>query len=274
MTTIDWSSLLGPYTPNARGGKLLKYKVIKDPHGEGQVLLLCGPAEVADEIKIVASAVCVEAALSDDGKKTWTHAFRFAGVVPASVTELADLLKLALSIPSPGQVDRCMALDWYTVPNEDDELIHTRAGELINFTKHASHPDYSNSRNCRREMIATLADFIQRHPRYSVATAMVAAPGHLADGNSFGEKLAREVAAKAGISFVESTSPGGPRERQFDTKQDLSEAFTVNGTLSGTVIVLDDVYQSGGSATGAAAAARRAGATTVVFLAVARTIRK
>lgn len=266
---IDFN--LPPYLPNRRGGKLSSYEVRDNKNGKpGEVVLFCGPDEVADQLVDTFGEACTPRALTDKGRKKWTHAFEFPAGVPESATDLLDLLTHAVSIPAPEYVDHAIALDWYTVPDEDD-LVHTDMGNCINWTKHATHPEWGNSRRARARMLRQLVLFIQEHPLYADATAIIACPGHKGDGQSFGEVMAREVATKVGIPFVESRS-AGPRPAQKEVKQDLSEAFTVDAALSGRVIVVDDVYQSGGSARGAGAAARRAGATSVVSLAVARTI--
>ncbi|WP_411699164.1 hypothetical protein [Conyzicola sp.] len=273
MTTIDWGALMSPYPHDGRGGKLLSYAIKPPKDKPGEMLLLCGPEEVADQIWNAAGAICGQATLSEKGKKKYTHAIYFPGGVPDFIKDLAEMLTTCLSIPAPDHVDLAVALDWYNQPDEEGEIVRTTAGYWIWTTKHASHPEFSNSRTSRRQMIAALVTFIESHPLFAEAEAIVTAPGHDADGKSFGEVLAREVAKRVGIPFVESSSPG-PRAAQKETPLDLSDVFTVQSQLSGTVIVLDDVFHTGGSATGAAAAARRAGATTVLSLVVARTIRK
>jgi hypothetical protein len=253
---------------DTRGGKVTKYTVIPTSDG-GEALLLCCPEWIGKQVEVAIGETRVP--LKEETAKDYTHGFRFKNGVPLEIRNLAENLTYVLSIPAPEYVDFVVALDWYTLPDDEtDELVHTAAGNWINWTKHASHPEYSNSVRSRRTMIHHLVGFIMEHPLYANATAIIAAPGHLGDGKSFGEGLARQVAKEAGISFLESTAK--PRTAQFVQKQDLTNAFTVAGALSGTVIVVDDVYQSGGSASGAAAAARRAGADTVLTLTVARTI--
>lgn len=253
MSFIDL--YLPPYFPDSRGGKLERHIVKPVKNRPGEMLYLCGPDEVADQIWNVAGAICGKARLSDEGKKKYTHAIYFPGGVPDFVLDLAALLTNCLSIPAPDQVDCALAIDWYNQLDDEGEIVRTTAGYWIWTTKHAPHSEWSNSLTSRRLMINCLVDFIRAHPLLADATAIVTAPGHDADGLSFGEVLAREVAGKVGIPFVESTSPG-PRPAQKETPQDLSSTFTVTAPLSGTVIVLDDVFHTGGSATGAAAATR------------------
>ncbi|WP_130178686.1 hypothetical protein [Cryobacterium sp. SO1] len=248
-----------------------RYKISANSREKpGDLLFLCGPHEAYEQIANLADSRFRARELTESGTKNWTHVLEFPAGVGPDVRQLLGILTEVLSIPCPEFVDIAIALDWYTVPGGED-LVHTEMGDCINWTKHATHPEWSNSRRARQRMVGGLSEFISSHPLYSSAETIIAAPGHLGDGESFGEILAREVARRVGIKFVESRSDG-PRPAQKEVKQDLSHSFEVDLALWGTVIVIDDVYQSGGSARGAGAAARRAGANSVFSLAVARTI--
>lgn len=263
---IDWRGLQW----DSRGGKAVKWETRRVRGGVG--LLVECPEWVAAQIDLFFGDECKRAHLKEETAEEYTHGWLFPGGEPADLARLLDLLVRALSIPTPNHVDVAMALDWYYQPGEDG-VEKTEKGYWIWTTKHAKEPTWSNSRKSRREMVAATVDFIHQHPLYANATAIIAPPGHKADGMSFGEEFAREIARLVGIPYVESTSTG-PREQQKEAPQDLTNAFSVQGRLSGDVIVLDDVYRSGGSASGAAAAARRAGADRVLVLTVARTIRR
>lgn len=265
--SIDWRNLQW----DSRGSKIAKYEIREVR--EGVALLAECPSWIAEQIDQTFAGACARANLKEETAKEYSYGWLFPEGAPEDLDDVIEMLTLVLSIPAPDHVDVAVALDWYKQPNGELELEHTRAGYWIFTTKHAKEPTWSNSRKSRREMIAQLVAFIETHPLYRNATAIVTAPGHKADGQSFGEVLAREVAARVGIPFVESTSPG-PREQQKENPQDLTDTFTVEEDLSGDVIVLDDVYHTGGSASGAAAAAKRAGAERVFTITVARTIRR
>lgn len=265
--TIDWESLRW----EQRGDKIAKHRIASAP-GEAALLVSC-PSWIADQIAMTYSPDCERRPVADIAAKDFNHGFRFVGSAPDGLSDLVTVLSTVLSIPAPQYVDVAIALGWYTQPNDKGELEQAKAGYWIHTTKHASHPEWSNSRNSRREMITSLVGLIQTHPLYAGATAIIASPGHLADGQSFGEVLAREVAKKVGLPFVETSAPDPRPEQKEGETQDLTNTFTVASPLSGDVIVLDDVYRSGASASGAAAAAKRAGADRVFALTVARTIR-
>lgn len=261
--TIEWWE--------QRGDKIAKHRIASAP-GEAALLVNC-PSWIGDQIAMTYAPNCERRPVAEIVAKDFNHGFRFEGSAPEGLADLVTVLSTVLSIPAPQYVDVAIALGWYTQPNDEGALEKAKAGYWINTTKHASHPEWSNSRNSRREMITALVGLIQTHPLYAGATAIIASPGHLADGQSFGEVLAREVAATVGLPFVETSAPGPRPEQKEGETQDLTNTFTVASSLSGDVIVLDDVYRSGASASGAAAAAKRAGADRVFALTVARTIR-
>ncbi len=264
---INW----GDFRWEKRGDKIATYRVVGWQGGTA-VLLDC-PDWIRDQIEKIYGSACERRDPAASVAEDFNHALFFPLGAPDGLDETLALLSNVLSIPAPDHVDVAVTLDWYTQPDNEGDLAHTPAGYWIHTTKHASHPEWSTSRNSRRLMVNALTETIKAHPLYAGATAIVASPGHLADGRSFGEILAREVAAKVGIPFVETTAPGERAQQKEGAARDLTQEFTVQGVLSGDVIVLDDVYHTGSSASGAAAAAKRAGADRVHSLTVARTIR-
>lgn len=259
------------YRWDGRGERIAEW-VVAPGNPRGHALILKCADWVADHVEAIYGSTCSAVPLTEEAAKRYTHAFLFENGVPADLDQVLEMLSTVVTIPAPDHVDLAITLDFYNRPDEEGELQRTNAGYWIWTTKYAKEPTWGNSRNSRRKMIAALVGAISTHPILANASAIISAPGHLADGKGFGEVLAREVAGIVGIPYVETTSPG-PRPQQKETPQDLTDVFTVQSFLSGTVIVLDDVFHAGGSASGAAAAARRAGAERVISLTVARTIR-
>ncbi|WP_353828119.1 hypothetical protein [Agromyces sp. SYSU T0242] len=255
---------------DGRGDRLANYEI--STFRNRPALFVSCPPWIASQIDAMLGADCERCELPRSFADEFTDGWLFDVEIPDGLEDALEMLSTVLSIPAPDHVDVAITLDLYNRPDDDGDLQRTTPGYWIWTTKHATEPTWSNSRNSRRLMIAALVRVIIEHPLLANATAIVTAPGHEADGNSFAEVLAREVASRVGIPFVETTSPG-PRPPQKESPQDLTNEFTVQGELSGDVIVLDDVYHTGGSASGAAAAARRAGAERVFSLTVARTIR-
>ena len=263
------------YEGDSRGARIDRSEVRSFESGDA-LLVRCAPW-IASQIAQVIGSRGVEQEITEPTTKAdFNHGYRFDRRVPEDVLELVNVLTNVLSISPPENVDTAIALDWYTHPGSDDELEKTEKGTWINHTKHAIQPTWGNSVRQRARMIEALSSFFRAHSLYAEATAIVAAPGHLADGDSFGENLAREIAVRLEIPYVESSAPRARAEQKEHDgpRTDLTNEFTVNGRLMGTVVVLDDVYKTGASVSGEAAAARRAGADKVRSLVVARTIRK
>jgi hypothetical protein len=211
-----------------------------------------------------------------ESKTEYSHCLHFPGGKPAGITELLEMLEQVLCIPSPPGIDCVVALDWYTVPDASkpsSDWERTDMGRRISYTKHAPYPNGSGSRQARMELHHVLTSFIQAHPLFSAAPVIISPPGSKADGNSYAENLAKAIASKAGKQFLPSTAVGPRPEQKEGGHQDLTQSFTVEGTINGSVVILDDVFRTGTTITGEAAAARRAGAGLVLALTAARTLR-
>ena len=266
------------YTGDHRGGKIENAwkRVLPNGSVSENFVDLCCPQEAVDQILACSGSIAQKVAIPEEIEATVSHSLYFEKGLPPQLRELVYLLKEVVSIPAPAGVDFAIALDW-TKQVEDgvdpSEWADTAMGQRVRFTKYAPQPTWSTSRAKRRELIQALVGFIHRHPLYAAATAISAPPGSKADGQSFAELLAQDVAATVGKPYV-SQAAAGPRPQQKDgLHQDLSEAFTMSAGLTGPVIVMDDVYRTGSSMSGAALAARRAGATSVLALTAVRTLR-
>lgn len=270
---MDFSIFLPPFTSDGRGNKLERYR-IQDHNGEaGALLLLCGPDEVADQVILLAEGAFKNVRLGEKSRKKWTHGFFFPDGVPQEVADLCNNLTEWLSIPNSPDIDISLSLDWYKQPNDDGELVHTPAGTLIYRTKYATEPTWSSSRQARRDLLAAMSDLIVAHPLFAVAAVISSPPGSKGDGQSFGEQLGRDVAARVGLPFVPMHGPArAPQKEEIVRK--VRDDFELNEVVRGSVILIDDVFHTGVTLESAARAARRAGASVVLALTAARTLRK
>jgi hypothetical protein len=269
---------LPAYTGDHRGGKIegAWKRVLPDGSPSENFVDLCCPQEAVDQLLTCFGSITQQVEVPVELETTVSHSLYLEAGCPPQVRDLVYLLKEVVSIPAPIGVDFAIALDWYKKVEDGvdpTEWAETAMGQCIKYTKYATQPTWSTSRAKRRELIRALVGFISRHPLYANAIAISAPPGSAADGQSFAELLAREVAANAGKPYIGQAAAGSRPPQKEGLHQDLSEAFTMNGQVSGTVVVIDDVYRTGSSMSGAALAARRAGASSVLALTAVRTLR-
>jgi len=269
---------LHPYRPDSRGTKLVNFSIQPNPKLLGQeILLICGAPEIEAQVEVVAAGAFNKGNLSTSTAAKYTSGYRFTAPVGRDVIDLLNLLKEVVTLPEQEDIEVSISLDWYKEPDEDGDLQNTHMGTYINRTKYAPHPDWSGSRSARTSMIDAMARFIMRHPFYAAATLITAPAGHAADGQSFGESFAKDVAAATGKRYVPMVGQGprAQRKESDNSNLDLTDEFTMTEVIDReTVIVIDDVYRSGATLRGAAVACRRAGAREVLTVTVARTLRK
>lgn len=262
-----------PFLPDSRGNKLEVFEV-RD-HGEysDSLLLLCGPDEVAAQVRLSAGDDLKDVKLGPESRKKWTHAFFFSDGVPQEIIALCEHLTQWLSIPCDPNIDIALSLDWYKRPDDSGELVLTEAGRMIQWTKYAAYPNGSSSRQARKDLISALAETIQTHPALSMADVVTSPPGSKGDGTSFGERLGRDVAAEAGKRFVPTSGPAREAQKE-EAGHDVREDFEFGKASPGVVLVVDDVFHTGTTLESTALATRRAGASHVLALTAARTIRR
>lgn len=258
--------------PDRRGSKLMRYEVQPDVDGQGSFLLLDAVDAVVDQVLRVAGSACRRDSLDDAEKEDWTCVFHFPEGIPEDVKSLCKNLESWLTIPNRIGIDLTLSLDWYTQPGDSDELDHTPTGRLIHHTKHASHPDWSHSREDRRIMLDLMSKAIVNHPLLEPASVVSSPPGSSGDGNSFGELLGSDVANKIGKKFIPMEGPAREQQKEASFRE-VRDDFELSQAVDGSVILVDDVYRSGATMESAAAAALREGASSVMALTVARTIR-
>lgn len=204
-----------------------------------------------------------------------------AGKPPAGgseeVARLLALLSECLTIED--SLDESHALAHHTEPNEEGELERSALGQAMYRAKYRSHDSPKSTSLVR----VALARFIQQHPRYRSATRIGAVPPHESTkSSSVCRDLTNDIAPKLGMSVVqvkravtretqkniqdEDRRQGS--ERRFENQR---ESMGIDDDLrSQNVVLIDDLYGSGGSMAEAARAARQAGASSVLGLTVTK----
>jgi predicted amidophosphoribosyltransferase len=270
-----------PFYPDPRGSRVDSWTVTQP--GEGHVLWLRGPAEAVGQVTTLAPEYRLLPAPVTAGSG-WTHALRSPDLnVSRPVSTLLDLLTEVLTLPNRMNLDFAIALDWYKVAEEGVDPYqwrNTAAGELVHQGKYR----YRNNANLQRQAGLALVDLIcqaiERHGVLSQASVILDVPGHDSTRVSFGSRVAATIAYRRRTPIVKALARSAFRPEAKDlTAADresiLDDEFTVPGEVNGQhVVIVDDVFRSGGSMDAVAKAARESGALAVQGICGVRTMRR
>lgn len=276
MPTINWGNLFPAFAPDSRGNTLEAYEVAVAEDGS-RWLYLCGPTAIVEQVEAVSGNQSSREPVPEHVKSKYNFALRYPGKMPSGTKAFLDLMSGPLCVPCGGGLELVTALDWYKVPEDGVDPMHwanTEVGGYVYVGKYyTTGPEQHAARVALR---SRMSGFVSQHPLYAEGTAIIAPPGHKANGTGFGERLAASVAKDVGIPFVNAVSVAGERpQRKGPEAVDLADdAFRIETRLSGRVIVVDDVYGSGETLRAAARAAIRAGAAEVFALTAVRRLRK
>jgi hypothetical protein len=267
-----------PFVSDSRGNRLEAYE-IRRPHDVESAVRwvdLRGPDEVARQVVLAFAGAVVQVVLPNRRAGEWTHRLEMRRGVPEGLVALLDQLKGVLTLPRSKYLDVAIALDFYKVPPEGDEQRdkwdNTEVGGLVHRAKYYRFSPY-RQRRAQAELVARTARFVRGHPLYSSAGSVIAPPGHKGSGNSFGEQFAGLVAKAVDKPMIRCLAQGERRPSKEGNGDSSQGTFDVASTLRGPVIIVDDVYRSGGTMRAVAFAARRAGAGRVFGFAAVKTMR-
>lgn len=266
--------LFSPFMPDSRANRLKDFAIYMPQDGVApdRWLYLCGPDEVAKQFLMLGG--CEREAVPEEHADAWSHRLHFARNFSQSHVAMAMLLKDVLSLTTKQHLDCAIALDWYKIPPLDNtpRWPNTPSGELVYRAKYYSSG--SDKTTARRALIEKYVEILDGHPLYRNCNAIATVPGHMANGASFGETLAADVAKSSGKHLIVTQSPGGPRPAAKETTAPINDGhFRIPFNLRGDVIVLDDVYRSGTTMNAVAKAVRTAGARRALGIAAVRTLR-
>lgn len=264
------------FVPDRRGNRLEHHEFLGVPGGRRHRLRLRGSAEIAGQFCQDRSDWCSYRPVLElsGGGDWWTHSLEGAGPGPdLACAQLVDLLAEVLTLPQLPGADIALALDWYKISWRD-----TIAGRLVAAgTYRTSQAEAVGA--AATTLASHLAGVIARHPLLGSADVIAPAPGHDRSMLSFGEWVGRETAAALGMPAVNVATRHGfrPPARDVPSGDRLladGEFFFREDLADRTVLVIDDICQTGQTAAATAQAARRAGAAGVYVLAGARTRRR
>ncbi|MEY9927987.1 hypothetical protein ABH926_002621 [Catenulispora sp. GP43] len=275
-------TVIPAYFPDSRANKLLDYQVweVTGNATPDNWLYLKGSNEVARQFEVLNGNSCYSIKDRQMRSGNWSHGYHFPQGMNFKNNRMANLLKevLTMTLVRNASIDCAIAFDWYKIPPEagtqSEKWDNTETGELVHRGKY-----YKGVSRAKEMARAALSEkyllFVQRHPLYAQCETIITVPGHNADGASFGETMAQEVADLADKELVLTKSLHGPRpQAKSGSESPSAEQFHIPISLAGDVIILDDVYKSGGTMNAVAEAAKRAGASRVFGVAAVRTMKR
>ena len=179
------------------------------------------------------------------------------------------LLRLSVSILDAADESFAMGMHWYRDLDRRSDL-----GELVYQAK--SYRRGSGNRRQANLLSERIVAWFESHPRYRRADAVAPIPPGNPDRDyDLPSLMARRVAHTLGLQLLQIGS--APRSPQKGRDEDLSRSaiagqFHVPHDLVGlTVVLLDDLYDSGATITEGTRALRAAGARAVLALTATKT---
>ena len=176
-------------------------------------------------------------------------------------------------------LDECHALSPHKVLSNED-WPRTKVGDLVYRAKDYYSELPFRDRDATHQICGLAIEFFQRHPRYSVAGAVAPAPSSNPDveenlpwviASVVSEQLGKRLVTPRRLEEI-------PPQKGYDesvssiSREKLQEGTVgVDHGLSGTIVVIDDLYKSGGTLREVGRACRSAGASSVLGLAITKT---
>lgn len=195
------------------------------------------------------------------------------------VTRFLSLLTGTLTIED--SLDESHSLGYHQDEDETGELVRSELGWLVirASAKYGRPPEA----DARRRIIEALRRFIEGHPRYRRAKAVAAVPPRQAGGHdSLCQTVAADLVTQLGLAWIEivrvSSRPPQKDIVDEDRKKGVERrianqegSMSVDDHVGGlSVVVVDDLYGSGGSMREAARVLRDSGAKEVLGLTVTK----
>ena len=201
--------------------------------------------------------------------------------IPKDNVEYGDLERYLVLLQSTVTIaddaDESHALDFHRLPHPGVEpgvanWQHTAIGQLVNVAK--SYDLASGSEADALRLASHYVDWIQKHPRYKLAHIVVAPPpSNPSKTFDLPRLIAQQVSRQYGLSLVECTTLGEivPQKTLRDDSlaklQNLQGKYYIPGDLtSKTILLIDDIYETGTTVNELTRACRVSSADTVLSL--------
>lgn len=225
------------------------------------------------------SAFARASEILDSGLLGFEKVVVLAGTAPPGGSEeIKDFLSLlAASLTIEDSLDESHSLGYHQDEDETGGLVRSELGTLVYQAKYGGRVD------ARQTIHRALCTFIRGHPRYRRADAVAAIPPHEAgETGSLCQRLVADIASElelrqVPIARVTTTQPQKDIADD-DRKKGVERRFAnqegtmrVDHDVAGlSVVVVDDLYGSGGSMHQAALVLRGAQAREVLGLTVTK----
>jgi hypothetical protein len=178
-------------------------------------------------------------------------------------------------------LDECFALSFHTIPLNDGGYERTFIGQLVRDAKPYDRGWHSGNRSKAEELASWMIEFIQMHSPYRKAELLVAVPpsnpNKLFDLPSYlVEVISESTQQKNATSFIRKIRTTRPMKecRTIQEKEEnIKNAFEVEAAIfrGKTVILVDDIYQTGLSIKEVGRVLKQAGAKLVLGLVATKT---
>ena len=189
-----------------------------------------------------------------------------------------NLLKTHITIDD--SLDESHALSPHNIPYEDDRWQRTQMGELVNRAKdYDGHSAWKN-RASFEQICTHILGFINAHPRYNRANVIASAPSSnpaktktlpWAIADNVSGQLGKRLLIPIRLRSIPSQKDYDESEAGQSRTQIQLDTVTINENIEGTtVIVIDDLYESGATIREVTRACRKAGAVEVLGLAITK----
>ncbi len=260
-----------------RGARLeWKQARLRTADGVSPGVLFNAPSWLVNQIRPELTARgAKKVSLKDPGQNEWLYAYQLPQGLDQPLERFLTLLADVVTIGrAPDPIVHCLALDLYKVPQPNVDPMdwsNTPAGDLIYRYKYWDAPA---SAGALEDLRAQLSRVIRDHPSLRKADVIISIPGQDARVIGHGERLAQAVAEDVGMPFRRTTGLYAVREPAKHGFRLQPEHVAVSGDLFlENVIIVDDVFRSGGSMGTVARKATEAGALDVFGLVAAKTLR-
>lgn len=214
-----------------------------------------------------------------EGPQQWRMSLPTANA--ADIEQLSGLLRLLQSVVFlKNDLDECVSLAWHservgTPANGQPIYGRTPLGELVHAAKPYNRDFQAGDLRRAAQLAAHLTTFINSHPTYSRADAVVPVPpSNLNKPFDLPRKMAQEVSQATGKLYLAAALRKNKDTRPMkevppdQKKQNILGAFTADTALAQgrSIILIDDLYGSGATICEAGRTLKAAGASLVLGL--------